>query len=164
MLHIFWAPYRTKCPGVQISTGHWHGVVIMKNNRTATPEPDLQTTKSVTVNSKWKVWVHWCDNQSWYGCHRVVSVNEVTFRSALQPTKHDVLWPCTIYMAAYFSQKKVSLQSGCTCKHVCILHQTEAWISWTTIASLSMASHGKTKGHMHFNWTKLQIGVGMISL
>ena len=41
------------------------------------------------VNMKIEVYI--TDNQSSNSCHRVVSDHEVTFGSALQPTKRDAL-------------------------------------------------------------------------
>ena len=69
-----------------------------ENSRT----PDLEKTKSTgnktwqAENKIWKVWVHVTDNESWNSCCRVVCNHESTFSSAVKPTKHNVLWPCTI--------------------------------------------------------------------
>ena len=53
--------------------------------------------KSVVVNKTWKVEIRVTDHQSWNSCQKVVCDHEVTFSSASQPTKPDVLWPCTVY-------------------------------------------------------------------
>ena len=63
----------------------------------------VQKTKSLVVNKTGKVEVHITDNQSWNSCPTVASDHELTFGSAIQPTKkkHNALltvyytWPLT---------------------------------------------------------------------
>ena len=50
------------------------------------------------------------------------------------------------YVAVYFSQNMVSLQSGCTGQHVCLLHWTEAWILLGNSSKLDSGTM-KTMGH-----------------
>ena len=52
--------------------------------------------KILVVNKTWKVEVHNTINQSWNRCHKMVSDHEVSSGSAIQPKKHNALWPCTI--------------------------------------------------------------------
>ena len=77
VLHIFWSPYRSKCPGDQILIGH-------------------RVLWLWTVQEKLEV--HMTDNQSWNSCCKVASDREFTLGLAIEPTKkkHTVLWPCTI--------------------------------------------------------------------
>ena len=71
---VSWRPNfnKTRCPS------------DAKNSRT----PVLQKTKPVVVNKTEKGEVHVSDNQSWNSCRKVASDHELTFDSAIEPTKN----------------------------------------------------------------------------
>ena len=66
-----------------------HSVPMMQKQQT----PGLQKTKSMVVNITGKVEVHFTDNDSWNSCRKVAFDQEVTFGSAIEPTKkkHNAL-------------------------------------------------------------------------
>ena len=76
--------------------------------------------KTVFVNKTYKVVVH---------DHHGTAAIELFLIIVTCGSKHDALWLFTIH-SPYFSQNMVSLQSRCTCQHVCVLHRFEAGIWW----------------------------------
>ena len=106
----------------------WHTVFWWcKHNRTL----DLQNTESMEKKErkKWNFEAHITDNQSRNSYCRVVSDHKSTFGSAIKPTKHNALWPCTL-CGRLLHQNMVPMWSECTCQHLCLLHGPEAWIWW----------------------------------
>ena len=64
----------------------------------------------------------------------------------LQSLQSIMRFDCALHVATYFSQNIVPQQSGCTCRHLCLLHWPEAWIQRKNNSRLV---HGimKTMGH-----------------
>ena len=86
VLNIFWAPYQTKCPRDLVIEHCPDDAKTVRHQTCRTQNPWFWTE-----HEKLKFTDSWFCNS----CHRVVSVHEVTFSSALQPTKHNALWPCS---------------------------------------------------------------------
>ena len=71
-----------------------------------------------------------------------------------------------LYMAAYFSQNVVPQRSRSACPHPSLLRWPEAWIWWENNSRLVRSIKDGTRDHQncYFDWTKVLIGYGAISL
>ena len=61
----------------------------------------------------------------------------------------------------------MSLQSGCTCQDVCVLHWPMAWIWWESnsrFVCCIIKAVGHESTYMYFNQTKVLMGVGTIGI
>ena len=90
ILYIFLASYGTKSWRPNFNKTQ------CLDDATTIGHQTCRKTNFMVVNKTWTVEVHIIDNHSQSSCRREVSDSDITFSSALQPTKHDALWPCTI--------------------------------------------------------------------
>ena len=92
--HCFWWPYRTNCPRDQILMGH--GVLITQKKKKKKRGHQTCRQQNLWLSTKNEK-IKFTDNQSRNSCSKVVSDHEVTFNSAIQPTKCNALWPCSVH-------------------------------------------------------------------
>ena len=141
VLHIFWAPYRTKCLGCQFFY------------RTQCPD-DAQIVHQ--TRRKQNLWL-WTKQEKLKFTSLTISpgtaaakwlliMNLLSVQLYSIQRKSTQCFDSALYMATYFSQNIVPLRSICTGQHVCLLHWTGAWILLGNNSRL-VHSTMKTMGH-----------------
>ena len=155
VLHTFWAPYGTKCPGDQIVIGHmvswwWKNSMIIPENKIRGCGQNMKSWSSQ----------HW---QISPGIAAVEWFLILNLRLGQKPTKQCIL--TLHYTCLLTSTKTWSFCSLDALVNMCLFHaDLRLEFGGKTVATRLVRGIVKNGTEVYFSWTKVLMGVGTIGL